>query len=151
MSKTKRTQEEILARIKSHEELKDVFTTHFAIMDLLEFLDYDYAKEYVKESITPKEWAKSVVTDPIKKIKDYMPFAWMKAMDERGLSSIRSVVHMTEWLWLAADYKLFDLLDNGLYGYYGTDALKVICKKYEIPLEDKHGRKIEDHVWEKDL
>ena len=148
--KVTRTQAEILARIEDIKKENSIFRVQFAISNLLEFLWFKHAKKYLKDSITKEKWDKSRAYDPIKKIKDYMPFAWMKAMDERGLSAKRNIIHMREWLWLAGDNETLELLEGGLYGYYGTAALTAICKKYEIPMEDSYGSKFEDHVWDKD-
>lgn len=151
--KVKRSQEEIVERIKDIQENGDMLTKQFSFNDLVMFLDYDHAREFLKEGTTREDWEQGDLplpkNDPIQEIKDYMPFAWMKAMDERGISANRSVIHMTQWLWLAGDEELYEMLDGGLYGYYGTVALKKVCEKYDIPMEDKHGRKFEDHTWSK--
>jgi hypothetical protein len=148
--KVVRKQAEIVARIKDIEEEGSVFRVGFAKSDLIEFLWFNHAKPYLKESVTKAEWDTCRARDPIKKLKDYMPFAWEKALGERGLSAGRNLVHMAEWLWLAGDDEMLGLLDSGLYGYYGTAALKAICEKYELPMEDSYGSKFEDHVWDKD-
>src|SRR5690606_39412432 len=57
----------------------------------------------------------------------YMPFAWEKANNMRGLSANRSMAHYTSWTWLAGD-DLGDLLD---YEFYGKDHLVRICEHYD--------------------
>jgi len=118
-----RTQDEIVARLRTEKERDPL---GLARGDLLVCLDYAHAKEFLKPEVTEAEWAED--TKDVKPVReqmiDYVPFAWQKANDCRGLSASRSMNHFTNWLWLiGAD--LGDLMD---YQYYGKDKLVAICK-----------------------
>ena len=123
---TKRTQEEILKRI--NEISKDDFFG-FQTGDLIYFLSFDNAKKWLKKDVTAEKWEQ--YTDPVERIKDYMPFAWDKANNCRGLSAGRSIEHMKAWLWLDGKNELADKMES-LYEYYGKPCLRAICIEYEI-------------------
>ena len=123
----KRTQIEILNRIAAIE--KDDFFG-FQSGDLVVYLDFEHAKQFLKEGTTLEQWAHPF-TDPIEKIKEYMPFAWDKANNCRGLSAARSLEHMKAWVWMDDQPALSKLLDND-YEYYGKPHLVAICKHYDI-------------------
>lgn len=122
-----RTDEEILERIKEKKET-DFFG--FETSDLIVVLSLEHVKPFLKDPSKNKDWK----ADPrdresiIKKIKDYMPFAWEKANDERGLSAGRSMAHFNSWVWLAGD----DLGDLNEYKFYGKDNLVRICELYGL-------------------
>jgi hypothetical protein len=62
---------------------------------------------------------------------EYMPFAWDKANDMRGLSAGRSVQHFVGWTWLAGDDELSAWCDdNSNYQHYGKEILVRICEHY---------------------
>lgn len=86
-----RTPEEILAEIATC-----TMATDFAGVrrgDLIEFLPYEDAKAFLREGITEDEWKdaqKPATMEAIKAaVTDYMPFAWEKANNCRGLSAVR--------------------------------------------------------------
>lgn len=120
-----RTDEEILARIEAVKN-EDFFGAQTG--DLLIRLSFEKAKPYLKPEVTADQW-KVVPRDRDKvlvEMLDYMPFAWGKANDGRGLSAGRSMDHYMAWTWLAGD----DLGDLRRYNYYGKDNLVLICKHY---------------------
>jgi len=123
---TKRTQQQIVDRIKEVE--KDDFFG-FQSGDLIRFLDFEHAKEFLKDDVKSHQWKPQ--TDPIEHIKDYMPFAWDKANGCRGLSAGRSIEHMKAWLWLDGKEALADKLDS-MYQYYGKPCLHAVCLEYGI-------------------
>jgi hypothetical protein len=113
-----RTPEEITARM---EAVKGRFMD-FQFGDLLEWLPFDLAKPSLKDHVTEQEWNGARKTgDPLDEVREYLPFAWEKANDCRGLSAMRSVSHMTAWLWLAG----YDLEDEfeARYTRYGKPCL----------------------------
>lgn len=127
MSMTTRSQQEILDKMKSLEDSKDdIFG--FQRGDLAIYLDVQHAKQY-SEAINEAEWQTTQKT-PAQQIIAYMPFAWEKANNCRGLSASRSIEHMKAWLWLDNN-DLADQLDN-LYEYYGKPCLVKICEHYKI-------------------
>lgn len=125
-----RTQEEIVAKV---EEIRvegwDFFGT--ATSDLLEFVEFKNAKKFLREEAEEKDWIVPVEPTPevIKaKIVDYLPFAWEKANNCRGLSAGRSLTHMYAWLWLMGDDVLESIGDVLEYEFYGKDHLVNISK-----------------------
>lgn len=127
-----RTQEEIVNRI---EELKDLDFFGFQRSDLIEYLDFEHAKPYLKDDATKEQWDKVVDEreDPVHMIKDYMEFAWEKANGCRGISAGRSLDHMKAWLWLAGEDEFLEEHNHfENYEYYGKPQLIAICEKYDI-------------------
>jgi hypothetical protein len=127
------TQDEIVARIEARKETADMFG--FEMGDLLEWLDYEHAKPYVKPETDPEKWQreyKPLTREAILEImKDYMEFAWGKANDYRGLSASRSICHYTAWTWLAGDHELNKFVANDdNYQHYGKEILVKICEHY---------------------
>ena len=120
-----RTDEEILARI---EEIESEDFLGFARSDLIVCLPFDKAKKFLKEDVKESDWEvqphdrESI----LKTMLDYMPFAWEKANDFRGISASRSMSHYGAWIWLAGD----DLGDLSDYQFYGKDKLVMICDHY---------------------
>lgn len=121
-----RTDEEILQRIESRSEADWLGTEK---SDLVHRLPFDKAKPFLKPETTPEEWGEPSPRDResiITVMLDYMPFAWGKANDCRGISAGRSMSHYMAWAWLAGD----DFGELGDYEYYGKENLVRICKHY---------------------
>lgn len=125
---TARTPGAIVARIKEI-ETADFFGAETS--DILVYLPFIHAQPFLKDGVTSEEWAKSQKINNretiLAEILDYMPFAWEKANDCRGLSAGRSISHMRAWLWLLGD-ELAGKIDD--YSYYGKPELRAICEKY---------------------
>lgn len=127
-----RTQQEIIDQIRviDGERGSDFFGARRG--NLVDFLNYEHAKEFLKEGVTEDEWDKTrlvpVRENIVHKIADYMPFAWSKANDKRGLSAARSQDHMESWLWLLNDPVLYEKWDSMAYRYYGKEKLIIICE-----------------------
>lgn len=122
-----RSQDEILAELERVQK-NDFFG--FKSNDLLGYLDYDHAKEYLKPEVTAEEWKASPSdrASILKEMEDYMPFAWDKANNGRGLSAGRSLAHYTVWVWMLGDQDQFGDLET--YQHYGKDNLRQLCKLY---------------------
>lgn len=120
-----RTQEEIVARI---EALLPKDWLGFDTQDLIFALDYEHAKPYLNDAVTSESWAPEAIDreSVVARMLDYMPFAWEKANDCRGISAGRTMAHYMSWVWLAGD-DLGDLTD---YQFYGKDELRRICDHY---------------------
>lgn len=130
-----RTQDEIVAELrKADGELSDFFGTKSS--DALEFLDFEHAKEFLKPEATAQEWesvVKPITRDAIvKKISDYMAFAFEKANNCRGLSANRSISHMEGWLWILGDEDLRREFDSIEYEHYGKEKLIFLCEHFGI-------------------
>ena len=122
-----RTQEQIVQQI---EKRKSDDFLGFEIDEYLRFLDYEYVKQYLKEGTKPEQWGEPSenTTEGILKIMlDYMPFAWDKAKNCRGISASRSISHYKAWIWMLDDGFEFD---EDSYCHYGKDLLRAICKQY---------------------
>lgn len=102
----------------------------FGLEDLVVCLPADRAKQFLKEGADISEWqAMAVDADSIKaRMLDYMPFAWDKANNRRGLSAWRSLAHMQSWLWLLGEDAVADALDD--YDRYGKPHLRAICEHF---------------------
>ena len=129
-----RTQEEIVERIAKLEKTNnDPFG--FERGNLIERLDYEHAKPYLNAEVSKEKWEAD--TDKLLSVReqmiDYMPFAWEKANNERGLSAYRSLAHYTSWLWLDGDEYLCTTLSD--YDDYGRPQLVEICKYLRIDWE----------------
>lgn len=130
-----RSQQDILNRIANIEQ-SDFFG--FGRSDLLEFLDFEHAKQFLVEEATSEVWedarakGDSIYNLAKAKIVDYMSFAWDKANSCRGLSAGRSIAHMQEWAWLMGDEKLIALVNDTEYEFYGKPTLVAICEYLQI-------------------
>lgn len=120
-----KTQEEIIARI---EQIKARDFFGFETSDLVSYLDYKHASPFMKEGTTESEWG-IAPKPPSEEIVGYLPFAWGKANNCRGLSAGRSVSHMSAWLWLDGKEALADNLHE-IYEWYGKPCLAVISQEY---------------------
>lgn len=120
-----RTDEEILERIKAVES-RDWMGVQRG--DLVGVLPFATAKPFLKDGVTEGEWKPGgrERDDVLARMLYYMPFAWDKANNERGLSAGRSMDHYASWVWLLGD-DLGDLTD---YNFYGKDNLVRICEMY---------------------
>jgi len=142
---------------KTMESMESELRTPQAILDRLRFLSsdfgdvfgvrrnkliyclpYDKAKPFIKDSIDATHWA-TVQTGCTRsallaELTTYMPFAWDKANDCRGLSANRSMEHFEEWLWLLGDDQSVwkKLIEPIRYEHYGKERLIKICQHYGI-------------------
>lgn len=109
-----RTDQEIIDRINARKEA--------------DFFGFELAKPFLNPDVKGEDW-KVQPRDRdsvLKEMLEYMPFAWDKANNCRGLSAGRSMCHYMAWVWLAGD----DLGDLTGYQYYGKDNLVKICDHY---------------------
>jgi hypothetical protein len=122
-----RSQEQIVAKI---ERIKNNDFFGFKTIDLIGYLDYDHARQYLKKEYTRDDWMPNPTDRDsiLKQIEEYMPFAWDKANNLRGISAGRSMAHFTIWVWMLGDEDRFDDLED--YQYYGKDNLRKICDVY---------------------
>lgn len=103
----------------------------------LPYLRYDLARPYLKEGTTQEEWETSRPPHTrealIERMRDYMPFAFDKANNERGISANCSVMHYIAWTWLAGDTEFSQRIEDmyaNEYCYYGKLILRAICEHY---------------------
>ena len=121
-----KTQEEIVARIKERQE-DDSFGFETTIY--LDGLDFEHARPFIRKEF----WEKHKDMQPLdeegikQKMIKYMPFAWEKANNFRGISAWRSIAHYKAWLWMLGEEKLGEEIDRD-YEYYGKPQLRKICE-----------------------
>lgn len=124
MMELSRTQTEIVEMVRdiqaSSGDLFGVTTMH-----LVNALDYDLAKEFLKPDVTREDWVPQFKTreDVIKAAEDYLDFAFEKAANERGLSASRSVDHYGAWVFLACTREEHNEFAEHEYGWYGVAQL----------------------------
>lgn len=135
-----KTQKEILAKIKEvrNDDFFGVKTT-----DLVFSLPYKVAKKFLNKETTEEEFNRdNHLTDEkvVKEIKKYLPFAWDKANNRRGLSAARSLEHFSIWLWLIGEDALAEEIQT--YEYYGKPQLVAISEKFKV-----NWKKLDDGSW----
>jgi hypothetical protein len=136
----KRTSAEIKAR---YQEVSQHFLD-FQGSDLLPYMDYADAKPFLKDGVTEEQLIEARDDGgPLKAALDYLPFAWEKANNCRGLSAGRSVDHLKAWLWLAG-YDI-DADFDARYEYYGKPILVTASE-----LLGFDWRKEDDGKWRND-
>lgn len=132
----KRTQDEIVARIRGVEP-RDIFG--FERGDLLEYLDWEHAKEFLNLDARAEDF-KITDVEPAAKIERYLPFAWDKANNCRGISANRSMCHMAAWLWLDGHDRMADEVHD--YNFYGKPHLVRISELYGVDWKE-----LDDGEW----
>jgi len=102
-----RTQEEITQRIQ-----KVASTDHlgFERASLLEYLDFEHARDYLREGVTKKQWDDvrpyNNVVSIYTRIKSRLPEAWERANQGKRLASTSSMSFFRSWLWLMGEEEL---------------------------------------------
>lgn len=130
-----KTQDEIVEKIREREA--EGFIFDFFPDVLVGKLDFEHAKEFLKEGATAEEWAACCDLDQtreemVDEMAKYMKLAWDKANNERGLSANRSVQKMEAWCWLlGVDHEI----DWDDYEPYGKPILRRVCQKFDLPIE----------------
>ena len=132
---TPRTDEEIIARI---EEIKDEDFFGIEVSDLMLYLPYEKARPLMSErarndDAIKADW-KQHPRDDIslrQAMEDYLTFAWDKANSCRGLSAMRSMDHMSAWLWmLGFSSERSDSVKR--YTHYGKPQLREISEMLKV-------------------
>ena len=127
-----RTQAEIIARI---EERRPGDVLGFEWPEYASYLEFKNARSFLKEGTVKADWKVCELSKDnlLAAMLDYMPFAWEKANNCRGISANRSVMHFVAWTWLMGDddfaKKIQDEYENN-YHIYGKPTLEMICKHY---------------------
>ena len=119
-----RTQDEIVARIRAV-EAEDWMGFHTEV--LLDSLDYEHAKGWLKPETTAGEWDRTEPTDLAVEAREYLDFAVGKILDHRGISAGRSVDKLTELAWLLGRDDVLAAMDTADYPQYGAPKVKVFA------------------------
>lgn len=122
-----KTQVEIVERIEVRRKL-DLLNFEWPLY--LDALAFEHAKKYLKEDVWEKLEKEPTLLradeDIRAKMVAYMPFAWEKANDCRGISAGRTIQHYVAWLWLLGEEKLAEEIED--YEFYGKEELRLICE-----------------------
>lgn len=116
-----KTPAEIKARIEAEKDRDWLGTIR---SDLVSYLPFEDAHEYLKPEAQKEEWDARKISSPLDSARDYLSFAWEKANDCRGISAGRSLDHLSAWLWLAG---YGDVVDAHFHEYelYGKQQLVI--------------------------
>jgi len=121
-----RTQQEILDRIKSRKS-EDFLA--FEWPNYLKALTFKNAKQFFSctmlTAFSEEAWEHQTEDEIMFKAIHYMPFAWEKANNFRGISAERSISHYIAWMWLLG-YEDTERWEE--YEYYGKPQLIEICE-----------------------
>lgn len=121
-----RTYEEVVARVKklSTEDNNpaDMMGTEFG--DLVILLKWKDARPYLRPDAKQTEWQASNPTESRDTAKGYIPFAIDKSLSHRGLSAMRSVAHMSAWVWLNCNDEQVAEFERMPYEQYGMPKIK---------------------------
>lgn len=103
--------------------------------DLLEYLPFEKAKEFLKDGVLDGEWKTTTLTreSVLGEMRKYMEFALDKATGHRGISAGRSVEHFQAWVWLLGDSDEIDWKD---YQNYGMPILRQVAEFYGFEFPD---------------
>jgi hypothetical protein len=134
---TKRTQEEIVNKVLERKREAPYGFFDFAVADLIAYLDIERAGPLLLGTDTKSKSRKAWWEEsrehrtPQEAMRVYMPFAWEKANNCRGLSALRTMQHYWAWLWLdgAPDELVNSTLD---YEFYGKPTLVAVCNYLDL-------------------
>ena len=120
-----RTREEIRDRLKY---LKQTDFFGMTLEDLQIYLPEEFAEGAQDSAKEPPS-----LNEVIKLIVEYLPFAFEKAINHRGLSTSRSIQHLVNWAWLACrnDLREFAEADEH-YKMYGVPILKLFAQEFGV-------------------
>lgn len=131
MTNLRRSQSEIVDRIENLDD--DMFGFRFEV--LVQALDYDYAKPYLKDDVSAAEWDVDRLSDTEKEARNYLAFAIGKIEDERGISAERSVIKLREFAWLLGRDDAVAAMDAADYGWYGDLKVRAFAAALGWPCE----------------
>lgn|GEM_PF-1980854 len=129
-----RSKEEIFERLKKYLEdntnsliweFRGKIIAPYLSKDTLEKLDLRVNPEY-----EPFPLSEEFI---LNEMKEYFPFAVNKCTGCRGISSLRSIEHYIEWIWLLGDDEFLQKIEKMYhhnYYPYGQPILIEIAKKY---------------------
>jgi hypothetical protein len=128
------SQDEIVLRARSRQRF-DMFG--FEYLEYLDALDYESATEFLTDEAradksVKEDWKPNLTSreSVLERMKDYLPFAFEKARNQRGLSAMRSLKHFTAWTWLAGDRGLSEAIATYPGDDYGLAMLGQIATHY---------------------
>lgn len=98
---------------------------------LIACLPYEEAEPYLDESTTREEFEEVGPQESIdewarQSLEEYLPFARKKSESKRGLSCLRSVQKIREWLWLLGEDEVLLEFNSAEYAPYAEPKLDVV-------------------------
>lgn len=133
-----KTLKEIKEEIKRRND-SDEYFFGFGQALLVTYLPFDEAEEFLVPEAKKEEWnPKPLTKDSVEKeIKEYLPFAWEKCKDQRGLSAERSVEKLGVWAWLLERNDLVEFAeDEENYSMYGEPILRKFFAEFNVNEND---------------
>ncbi len=128
------TKEEVDAR---HNDRARGDPSRFEADEYIPYMSLDGMRQLVKEGTTEEVLERLQLTltseEMIADMEKYMPFAFEKAHDQRGISANRSIQHYIAWTWLAGDNDLsaeVERMYEKEYHNWGLPILRKICEFY---------------------
>lgn len=100
----------------------------FARDVLVEALDYEHAKPYLKPETTAEQWDEARPKDLETEARGYLDFAVGKIIDHRGISASRSVSKLTEYAWLLGRDDVVAAMGSAGYAQYGAPKVKAFAE-----------------------
>lgn len=131
---TARSQDDIVARIRQIQTSGEDFFG-FRIDALCGLLDAEHVRPFLKEEADLTLWPEP---QPVEEQgREYLEFAFGKALDHRGLSADRSVQKLAEYAWaLGRDDVAEQMGRDENYPQYGAPALVIFAKAFGWPVPD---------------
>lgn len=108
----------------------------FARDVLVLHMDYDDARPWLKPDVEESDWH-PLTRDPdavLAELREYLDFAWTKAIDHRGISASRSIDKLRALAWLAGLDAAVAEMDAAGYGPYGAPKLAALSRAVEVPI-----------------
>lgn len=121
-----RTQDQIVARMHDLEATGEDFFG-FAREVLVDGLDYEHARPYLKPETTAEEWGQARTESLEEQARGYVVFAVGKIADHRGISASRSASKLTEYAWLLGRDDVVAAMGEADYPQYGAPKVKAFA------------------------
>jgi hypothetical protein len=121
-----RTQQEIVDRIVDANADDDFMGFRREV--LLDALEFEHAKPYLKDGVTEAEWDASREKDTQAAARGYLDFAVGKIEDHRGISASRSVEKLGEYAWLLGRDDVVAAMAAADYPQYGAPKVKAFAE-----------------------
>jgi hypothetical protein len=131
-----RTEAEVVERIKTTDSDDPL---GFEIDVLLRHVSARvHIREFGSNALHLRDWEPLPlhVESVMAELGEYMPFAWSKVIDHRGLSANRSVSKTRAWVWLLGLDDLLALYEDTDYPQYGAPQLAVVCRALNLGIPD---------------
>lgn len=126
------SKEQIKQRIKLLLQSGDI---HNTVTDLMIYLPYDDAKDFVRNNVSEDDWAYRITKfltreNVVNDIINYMPYAWHTANEMQGSRIARSIQHIQNWLYLLGEFNA--VTDIEYFSCCGKPQLRAVCEKFGI-------------------